>query len=84
MISLLVLTKILKLEFFALAQIHMGLPNDFKTSIAYAHPNLPDSIFWRHFLTSCQFAIGDFDKTFGCDYFWDCQEFLFCQNKTDE
>jgi len=58
MIYLLTLNNILKLEFLALTACYLDIPSDYRSSLEYDAPTLPDAIFFRHFVTSCQLEIG--------------------------
>ena len=79
MIKLIVLQKVLKLEFFALAAMYLAIDATDRESIGYDEPNLPESIYFRHFLTSCTFAIAAIDSIDFADYFWECYDFLFVE-----
>lgn len=79
MIKLIALQKVLKLEFFALAAMYLAIDATDRSSFEYDHPNLPDARYFRHFVTSCQFALAAIDSIDFADYFWDCYEFLFVE-----
>ena len=77
MLALLTLNKLVKIEFLALAEYWANVvPTEVKSFVGYntdSHLAASERAFYRHFFTSCQFAINPDDLCF----VWDCLDSIF-------